>query len=399
MRAPIILMGLLLHGAAAWAVEIQIISTDEQSQQTTTIQLSGEEITSLHAVTREGVKPQTCTNAPSGSMPIATVKDSLRGELLYMDYPRALQMGEKALGAMACQEQAVNVANLQEVYFLLGVAAARNEEVGRAKNYFQRAITLPPKLVWDEDLGEEGRSTFETAHGLQTTQTVFQSEDRSLLVDGRPMEESREMTLMSGVHLVQWPTEDGGVTGVVVDTTGHPKITFIRTDLFDWTRSDQLQTLAYRRRLSHILATWEGSNKAVQVVYPNGRWSGQTGSEDWVYHETNSQRTHLSKRMLRASPGVGLTLAGGAVWLSGWTKAHKAVKQQCAATTMDEYTTGEQQLQRARTQARIGTALMGVGTVGALIGGLLPTGKNIQARPYVGAHTLGLNVHVQVGKR
>ena len=360
---------------------------------------------------------------------LATIQGALdhaRSDVQFMDYEAASISFEKATTAIACLTEPLDATLAGTLYYLKGISHLGQADKPSAWEAFRQARLLNPQLQWDESFAPEGKPTFIAAvaeleaTSSQSLYLIPSPGEGELMIDGVPIAaDTVSVDLRQGEHLVQWTTGTLQTATLKLVAGPDPVLLLspqIPSDLLSWTQhADPERQAAVRASLGALA----GEHGAVYISTPEGIWQTQIGSKTWTQLEgapsveavqaaidaDNQSDTGRRTAPVRAlgfsllGSGAGLTIAGTAVALRGYTASQSAyesvvdpdsdqIREDMTATEYSEHA-----LQYENGQDRLIKGLVMASAGGALTAGAVWGIYSLRVSPMMGpASTLGLRL-------
>jgi hypothetical protein len=165
----------------------------------------------LHAV---GLKLSGCDGRPVGAEAMSEGLDRAREAVDELDYASARLLLAGAAGVLSCLSEPVDRDDLYDVYFLSGLMAYYEDDLGAASKAFARAAGVDPARPWNEAFAPDAKGLFLAALQQAISESgpalrLSPDLEGRVLLDGSVLRSDERPP--AGQHLLQ-VTQDGAAT-------------------------------------------------------------------------------------------------------------------------------------------------------------------------------------------
>ncbi len=336
----------------------------------------------------EGGTVRTCGGAPVDLAVVLSLVRQAEGDLLYLDYQRALDALDRASAGLVCLSGAADRNVLTRIFFLTGYARFALGDVEGAKESFRRLFETEPGYAWDRALPPDGTDVFEaTRHELQAIlpvlYTVIPMPPRGLLLaDGAPPPPSG--TLPPGIHLLQM-VDAGRTSTLEVTFSGEGSATVVWPRLLP---PDPLAWMNDVRGQDAFGAAIDATIQATDVIVtsPTATWRRAAPGQrfETIAFEERERRT----RWLVLGGSV-LATGGATLMLVSTNQANAAAALAGRTHELETYDDAQATFESAERQRVAAVALTVGGIAIAGVGIAVPIGAGISVRPSPAALSFG----------
>jgi hypothetical protein len=336
----------------------------------------------------DGGTVRRCSGDPVELAVVLSLAKEAEGDLLYLDYDRALRALDQASASLVCLTGAADRNVLTRIFFLTGYARFALGDVAGAKASWIRLFQTEPGYAWDPALPPDGTDVFEaTRHEHQATLPVIyrvvpMPPRGTLLADGaRPPPSG---TLAPGVHLLQM-IDAGRTATLEVTFSGESPATVVWPRLLP---PDPLDWMNDVRGQEAFGAAIDATIQATDVIVtsPTDTWRRPAPGRPFetVDLEAGARRT----RWLVLGGSV-LATGGATLVLVSANQANAAAALAERTHELETYQDAESSYQSAERQRLAGIAIAVGGVAMAGIGIAMPIGSGLSIRPSPAALSLG----------
>jgi hypothetical protein len=330
----------------------------------------------------EGGSVRTCAGAPVDLAIVLSLVRDAEGDLLYLDYDRALGALDQASASLLCLTGAADRTVLTRIFFLTGYARFALGDVVGAKQSWLRLFQIEPGYAWDPALPPDGTDVFDaTRYQHQATLPVIYTvvpmpPNGTLLADGATPPLSQ--TLPSGVHLLQM-IDAGRTSTLEVTLSGDGPATVVwpgllPADPLDW-MNDARGQVAFGAAID---ATIQADD--VIVTSPTDTWRRTTAGASF---ETVDLEARTRRTRWLVLGGTVLATGGATLVIVSTSQANDAAELAERTHELETYQDAQADYQSAQTQRLIGVAITAGGVALACVGFALPgdSGWSIRTTP------------------
>ena len=330
----------------------------------------------------EGGTVRTCTAAPVDlAIVLARVKEA-EGDLLYLDYDRALGALDQASASLVCLTGAADRTVLTRIFFLTGYARFALGDVAGARQSWLRLFQIEPGYAWDPALPPDGTDVFDaTRHEYQATLPVIYTvvpmpPNGMLLADGASPPLSG--ALPPGVHLLQM-IDAGRTSTLEVTLTGDGPATVVWPGLLP---PDPLDWMNDARGQDAFGAAIDATIQADDVIVtsPTDTWRRTAAGASFETVDLNA--TTRKTRWLVLGGSV-LATGGATLVLVSTNQANDAADLAERTHDVETYRDAQTSYESAERQRIAGIAIAAGGVALACVGFALPgdSGWSIRGTP------------------
>jgi hypothetical protein len=330
----------------------------------------------------EGGSVRACTGAPVELAVVLSLVKDAEGDLLYLDYDRALGSLDQASASLVCLTGAADRTVLTRIFFLTGYARFSLGDVVHAKESWIRLFQTEPGYAWDAELPPDGTDVFEaTRHQNQATLPVIftvvpMPPNGTLLADGATPPLSG--TLAPGVHLLQM-IDAGRTSTLEVTLSGDGPATIVwpgllPADPLDWMNDARGQD-AFGAAIDSTIQAG-----AVIVTTPTDTWRRTTSGAPF---ETVDLQAGTRRTRWLVLGGSVLATGGATLVIVKTNQANDAADLAASTHELDTYQDAQASYESAQTQRLVGIAITAGGVALACVGFALPgdSGWSIRTTP------------------
>jgi hypothetical protein len=323
---------------------------------------------------------RTCTGAPVDLAIVLSLVKEAEGDLLYLDYDRALAALDQASASLVCLTGAADRTVLTRIFFLTGYARFSLGDDARAREAWIRLFQTEPNYAWDPALPPDGTELFDaTRHQQQATLPVIYSvvpmpPYGTLLADGATPPLSG--ALPPGVHLLQM-IDAGRTSTLEVTLSGDgPAIVvwpgLLPPDPLDW-MNDARGQAAFGDAIDATIRA-----DAVFVTSPSNTWRRTASGARFeaVDLDAGARRT----RWLVLGGSV-LATGGATLWLVSTNRGNEAAALAERTQDPETYEDAQARYESAERQRMAGIAIAAGGVAMACVGIALPAGSGWSIQP------------------
>jgi hypothetical protein len=267
---------------------------------------------------------QRCQGAPLSLDVFEETLSEAEGDVLYMDYPKAIDRLGRVTTALPCIDAVPTAGDLARTWFLLGFARGMAGQEDSARLAFGNALAVQPELAWDPNFPTGPRALLEEQRavvGARARLTIVPPAADKVFVDGleRP-ELDQALLLAPGAHLVQLVGSSVRSYGVELETERRHQLLLpgpVDGSTLAWALDPER-----RPELEALLSASVGQQDQLFVVRGDQAVAGQLGGEwtflqpAWIDPEQRNAELREAMRAVRVATAVDFYSTELALWLT-----------------------------------------------------------------------------------
>ena len=336
----------------------------------------------------EGGSVRTCTAAPVDLAIVLSLVKEAEGDLLYLDYDRALQALDQASSSLVCLTGAADRTVLTRIFFLTGYARFALGGVESARESWMRLFQTEHGYAWDPALPPDGTDVFEaTRHQHQATLPVIftvvpMPPNGTLLADGATPPLSG--TLAPGVHLLQM-IDAGRTSTLEVTLSGDGPATVVWPRLLP---PDPLDWMNDARGQDAFGAAIDATIHADDVIVtsPTDTWRRTKSGAAFEPVDLDVRERRTPWLVLG---GTVLATGGATLVLVSTNQANDAAELAERTNELETYQDAQADYESAERQRIAGIAIAAGGVAMAVVGVAIPIGSDVSIHPSPMALSIG----------
>jgi hypothetical protein len=346
-----------------------------------------------------GATVQTCPGDTGSNAAIALILEKTASAVLFMEIETANAGLGAVLSMERCLTEVLDPAIISQVHYLRGMVAVGSGNQAEAWPEFLQAAILNPEIQWDENYPPDGKGAFTGAvaavkAAAPISLRLLPPPPGKVWVDGKAAEDTANLSLVPGTHVIQVEQSEGGLVTYTVSLPEGSDTSLVFADALTDEHISLVQSPDTRGLLEGLLTTHGQGNPAFVSLPGQTLWQFDPGARTWsalaggeesaaVAEPVAAAAESDSKAALPGTSGNGkrrrLTLAGGGgLVVTGGVLLGMGLGERSRFLAGDVVSLGDVDsiMARANKLGGIGMASAAVG-VGLLGVGVLTTSSSV----------------------